>query len=95
MRGVGLRTVQELLGHKTIAMTLRYTHLLQEHLHEAVGMIDLGFGGSHADHVDGHHGWSDGRGGHQGRPANLWERGARKVEEPIGSKSRGRKNGTT
>jgi integrase len=27
MRGVGLKTVQELLGHKTINMTLRYSHL--------------------------------------------------------------------
>jgi integrase len=52
MKGVDLRTVQELLGHKTIAMTLRYTHLLQEHLHEAVGMIDLVFGETYEPHLE-------------------------------------------
>ena len=30
------RSVQELLGHKTIAMTVRYSHLAPTHLHEAV-----------------------------------------------------------
>jgi hypothetical protein len=28
--------VQELLGHKTIAMTVRYSHLAPRHLQEAV-----------------------------------------------------------
>lgn len=36
MAGVDLRTVQELLGHKTIAMTVRYSHLAPTHLREAV-----------------------------------------------------------
>ncbi len=36
MAGVDLRTVQELLGHKTIAMTVRYSHLAPTHLQEAV-----------------------------------------------------------
>lgn len=36
MAGVDLRTVQELLGHKTIAMTLRYSHLSPTHQKEAV-----------------------------------------------------------
>ena len=31
MAGVDLRTVQELLGHKTIAMTCRYAHLAPTH----------------------------------------------------------------
>src|SRR5947208_3651899 len=36
MKGVDLRTVQELMGHKTIAMTLRYSHLSPAHQLEAV-----------------------------------------------------------
>jgi site-specific recombinase XerD len=36
MAGVDLRTVQELLGHKTIGMTVRYSHLAPTHLHEAI-----------------------------------------------------------
>ena len=52
MEGVDIRTVQELLGHKTIAMTLRYTHLIQSHLHNAVGVIDKVFGGTHADDLN-------------------------------------------
>jgi integrase len=40
MRGVPLRTVQELLGHKTGQMTLRYTHLSTPHLQEAVTILE-------------------------------------------------------
>jgi integrase len=40
MRGVPLRTVQELLGHKTGQMTLRYTHLSTPHLQEAVSILE-------------------------------------------------------
>ena len=36
MRGVDLRTVQELMGHKTITMTLRYSHLSPTHQRAAV-----------------------------------------------------------
>jgi len=35
-QGVDLVTVKELLGHKTINMTNRYTHLAQEHKAQAV-----------------------------------------------------------
>ena len=36
MAGVDLRTVQELMGHKTVTMTLRYSHLSPEHQQDAV-----------------------------------------------------------
>lgn len=39
MAGVPLRTVAELLGHKTIAMTMRYSHLAAGHMQEAVNAI--------------------------------------------------------
>jgi hypothetical protein len=40
MAGVDLRTVQELLGHKTVAMTLRYSHLSPAHQLDAVQRLD-------------------------------------------------------
>lgn len=40
MAGVDLRTVQELLGHKTIAMTVRYSHLAPKHMLAAVERLD-------------------------------------------------------
>ena len=40
MDGVSLRNVQELMGHKTIAMTCRYAHLSPQHLAEAVCHLD-------------------------------------------------------
>jgi integrase len=36
MEGTDLRTVQELMGHKTIAMTMKYAHLSQGHKRDAV-----------------------------------------------------------
>ena len=36
MEGRSLRTIQELMGHKTITMTLRYTYLSPGYLREAV-----------------------------------------------------------
>ena len=40
MRGANLRTVQMLLGHKDLRMTTRYAHLSQEHLQEAVKLLE-------------------------------------------------------
>jgi hypothetical protein len=40
MAGVDLRTVQELLGHKVIAMTVRYAHLAPQHTLAAVERLD-------------------------------------------------------
>jgi len=40
MRGGTLKDVQELLGHKTMTMTLRYSHLTQEHKKRAVNLLN-------------------------------------------------------
>jgi integrase len=40
MKGVDLRTVQELMGHKTMAMTLRYSHLSRGHQLDAVQRLN-------------------------------------------------------
>ncbi len=40
MRGANLRSVQELLGHKTAKMTTRYIHLSAPHLQETVSLLD-------------------------------------------------------
>jgi len=40
MAGVDLTTVSKLLGHKTLTMTLRYSHLAPEHMVKAVGVLD-------------------------------------------------------
>jgi len=40
MKGVDLTTVKELLGHKSIIMTMRYAHLAPEHKTKAVKVLD-------------------------------------------------------
>lgn len=40
MQGVDLRTVQQLMGHKDIKMTMRYSHLSPGHVQEAVKKLD-------------------------------------------------------
>ena len=40
MRGATIRAVQELLGHATIMMTMRYAHLAPEIAREAVRLLD-------------------------------------------------------
>jgi integrase len=39
-RGRTLREVQEALGHQTITMTMRYSHLAPDHLRAAVAVLD-------------------------------------------------------
>jgi integrase len=40
MNGVGLKAVQELLGHADLKMTMRYAHLSQAHLKDAVAALN-------------------------------------------------------
>ncbi len=40
MRGGDLKDVQELLGHKSMSMTLRYSHLSQEHKKKAINLLN-------------------------------------------------------
>ncbi len=40
MRGGALKDVQEILGHKTMTMTLRYAHLSGEHKRRAVNLLN-------------------------------------------------------
>jgi integrase len=40
LNGGTLKDVQELLGHKTMTMTLRYAHLTQEHKRNAVNLLN-------------------------------------------------------
>jgi hypothetical protein len=39
-RGATLQEVKDLLGHSSLAMTLRYAHLAPEHLRTAVSRLD-------------------------------------------------------
>jgi integrase len=41
MAGADVRTVQELAGHKTIGMTMRYAHLAPEHKRRVIGLLDV------------------------------------------------------
>ncbi|MGD0058687.1 MAG: tyrosine-type recombinase/integrase [Verrucomicrobiia bacterium] len=45
MAGVNLRVVQELAGHKTISMTMRYAHLAREHKQQAIGPLETSLRG--------------------------------------------------
>lgn len=40
MSGANIRTVQTLLGHRDLRMTMRYSHLSPEHLQDAVNKLD-------------------------------------------------------
>jgi integrase len=44
MAGVDITTVKELLGHKSLAMTMRYSHLSPSHKARAVELLDTALG---------------------------------------------------
>lgn len=41
MQGVDLRTVQQIMGHKDIKMTMRYSHLSPDYVQKAVEKLDM------------------------------------------------------
>jgi hypothetical protein len=49
MRGADIRAVQELMGHKSISMTVRYSHLAPKH---TLAAVELLAGGSPAMSTD-------------------------------------------
>jgi integrase len=51
-RGRTLREVQEALGHQTLMMTMRYSHLAPEHLRAAVAVLDGVLPGGPAETAD-------------------------------------------
>jgi integrase len=58
MKGVDIRTVQELLGHKDLRMTMRYAHLAPDHMRRAVEILDGGVEEAARNHekiLDGHY----------------------------------------
>ncbi len=40
MAGIDITTVKTLLGHKTLTMTLRYSHLAPTHTRNALSVLD-------------------------------------------------------
>jgi site-specific recombinase XerD len=46
MKGIDLRTVGELLGHRSFQMTMRYSHLAADHKRSAVARPDKSGGAS-------------------------------------------------
>jgi len=44
LQGETLLTIKELLGHKTLAMAERYSHLIPDHKRRAILMMEKGFG---------------------------------------------------
>jgi len=49
MSGAGLREIGDILGHKSISMTKRYSHLTEDHKHRTVSkMVHAVFGESYS-----------------------------------------------
>jgi integrase len=55
MAGVDLRTVQELMGHKSIHMTMRYAHLSADHKRGAIEALERRFSGKSPIHFPNTH----------------------------------------
>ena len=54
LKGGSLKDAQELLGHKSMTMTLRYAHLTQEHKKNAVNLLNSLPAQTHAENPTGH-----------------------------------------
>jgi len=52
MAGVSITTIKELLGHKTLTMTLRYAHLAPSHKVKAVDVLDGAINGTSNNPMD-------------------------------------------
>jgi integrase len=46
VKGFNLRTIQQLLGHQDLRMTMRYSQRSAEHLQQAVNRLDTVMGAS-------------------------------------------------
>lgn len=55
MLGIDLQQIRELLGHKTIVMTMRYSHLSSETLQRAVDMLNFKEYNDHEDRTNPAH----------------------------------------
>jgi integrase len=51
MRGAPIKAVQELMGHSTIEMTMRYAHLSPDARRDAVMLLDRRTAGAHREHT--------------------------------------------
>jgi integrase len=44
-----LAALQAILGHRTVAMTMRYSHLVTDHLHRAIAKLGTSLGTNTAE----------------------------------------------
>jgi len=49
MAGVDIMTVKELLGHKSLTMTMRYSHLSPEHKSKAIDVLTQVYNEEHTE----------------------------------------------